>query len=78
MMAPILDDVALEYEDHGVTVMKVNVDEAPETAQMFEIRSIPTLVFFRDGEPLFEMVGMVPKPVLDRELGELLGSGKGA
>lgn len=78
MMAPILDDVALEREDDDVTVMKVNVDEAPATSELFGIRSIPTLIFFRDGEPLFEMVGMVPKPVLDRELSELLGSGKGA
>jgi thioredoxin 1 len=76
MMAPILDDVAIEQADQGVTVMKVNVDEAPVIAERFGIRSIPTLIFFREGEPLFEMVGMVPKPVLDRELGELIASGQ--
>ena len=36
------------------------------------MRSIPNLMFFRDGEPLFEMVGAVPKPVIARELDELL------
>ena len=44
------------------------VDDAPETSAGFGIRSIPTIMFFRDGEPEFEMVGMVPKPVLERWL----------
>ena len=74
MMAPILDEVATEHAGRGVTVMKVNVDEAPDTSGRYGIRSIPTLMFFRNGEPLFEMVGLVPKPVLERELGELLSA----
>lgn len=52
--------------------MKVNVDEAPTTAVDFGIRSIPTLVVFRHGHPLGEMVGLVAKPVLERELRDLL------
>jgi len=75
MMEPILGEVAREYQEQGVRVLKVNVDEAPTVAGDFGIRSIPTLVFFRDGEPLYEMVGMVPKPVLEREIGELLAGG---
>ena len=71
MMEPILNEVSIEQEEKGVRVLKVNVDQAPRTAERFEIRSIPTLVFFRDGEPQFEMVGLVPKPVLEREIGEL-------
>jgi thioredoxin 1 len=55
-----------------VTVVKVNTEIAPGSAERFGIRSIPTLIFFQDGEPLFEMVGLVPKPVLEREIGELL------
>jgi thioredoxin 1 len=74
VMEPILDEVAIEFEDRGVTVAKVNTEQAPETAARFEIRSIPTLIFFRDGEPLFQLTGLVPKPVLQRELGELLES----
>jgi thioredoxin 1 len=73
MMEPILSEVAIEQADRGVRVMKVNVDEAPATAGAFGIRSIPTLMFFRDGQPEFEMVGLVPKHVLEREIGELLG-----
>ena len=68
MMEPILGEVATEYQERGVRVVKVDTDQARETAAMFDIRSIPTLIFFRDGEPLFELVGAVPKPVLVREI----------
>lgn len=73
MMEPILDEIAIEQAGRDVRVVKVNSDEEQETAERFEIRSIPTLIFFKDGEPLFEMVGMVPKPVLERELDEIRG-----
>ncbi len=75
MMTPILDEVAIEQAEHGVRVVKVNSDDAPETAKRFGIRSIPTLIFFLDGEPEFEMVGLVSKPVLEREIAELLQAG---
>jgi thioredoxin 1 len=71
VMEPILGEIAVEWADRGVRVVKVNVEEAPGLAGDFEIRSIPTILFFRDGEPLFEMVGLVSKPVLVRELGAL-------
>jgi len=74
MMEPILGEIAREYQGQGVRVLKVNVDEAQRLAGDFGVRSIPTLIFFRDGEPLFEMVGMVSKPVPQRELGEIRGS----
>lgn len=72
MMEPILGEIASEYEGRGVRVVKVDTGEAPQTAAMFDVRSIPTIIFFQDGEPLFEMVGAVPKPVLVREIEELL------
>jgi len=72
MMAPILNDVAVEFEAKGVRVVKVNTDLAQETAEQFEIRSIPTLIFFKDGAPLFQFSGLVPKKVLDRELNALV------
>ncbi len=77
MMAPILDEVAIEHAPSGVRVIKVDVDVAPNTSERFGIRSIPTLMFFKDGEPLFEMVGLVAKPVLEREIGELLNATRG-
>lgn len=75
MMEPILGEISLEWGDRDVRVVKVNVDEAQKLAAAFGIRSIPTLIFFRDGEPLFEMVGLVSKPILERELGEVLHGG---
>jgi thioredoxin 1 len=72
MMAPILDEVAIETADRDVRIVKVNVDEAPEVSSGFGIRSVPTLMFFKDGEPEFELVGLVPKPVLKREVEALL------
>ena len=74
MMGPILDDLAIEQAERGVRVVKVNSDVAPKTARRFEIRSIPTIIFFKNGEPEFEMVGLVPKPVLEREIAECLAS----
>jgi len=75
MMEPILGEVAREFEDRGVRVIKVDTDAAPATAAMFEIRSIPTIVFFQDGEPLFQFAGAVPKPVLVREIESVLTGG---
>jgi len=72
-MERIIDEVAIEQAERGVRVLKVEVDQAPETSERFEVKSIPTLVFFLDGEPQFEMVGPVPKPVLEREISVLLG-----
>jgi len=74
MMAPILDEIAIEHAERGVRVVKVDVDVAQRTGEQFGIRSIPTIVFFQDGEPLFEMVGLVSKPVLEREIGSLLST----
>jgi len=68
MMEPILGEVATEFAERGVRIIKVDTEAAPATAELFEIRSIPTIVFFQDGEPLFQLVGMVPKPVLIREI----------
>jgi thioredoxin 1 len=73
MMERILDEIAIEHAERGVRVLKVEVDQAPETSQRYGVKSIPTLLFFRDGEPQFELVGVVPKPVLEREIEELLG-----
>ena len=72
LMGPILDEIAIEHAGDGVTVVKVNTEIAPHSAERFEIRSIPTLIFFKDGEPLFEMVGLVSKPVLEREISLLI------
>jgi thioredoxin-like negative regulator of GroEL len=52
MMGPILDEIAVEQAERGVRV--VNSNEARETSHRFDIRSVPTLRFFKDGELVFE------------------------
>ncbi len=59
MLAPVLEE--LEGELEGVRVGKVNVDEEPELAQRFNVMSIPTVIFFRDGVEVKRSVGLVPK-----------------
>lgn len=59
MLAPILDQVAAERPD--VKVCKVNVDEQPELANQFRVMSIPTLVVFKDGQPVKQSMGLQPK-----------------
>jgi len=63
MQAPILDDVAEQVGDRA-TIAKVNVDEAPQVAARYGVRSIPTLIVFKDGEAAKQFVGVQQAPVL--------------
>jgi thioredoxin 1 len=63
MIAPLLDEVAKSY-DGKVQVVKVNVDDNPESAQRFGIRGIPTLKLFRNGTEVATQVGAVSKSQL--------------
>ena len=56
MIAPILDEAANEYEDR-VAIVKLNIDENPNTPQKFGIRSIPTLMLFKGGEVQAQKLG---------------------
>ena len=67
MIAPLLDDVADKYEDK-LAIVKLNVDENPNTAQKFGIRSIPTLMLFKDGAVQAQMMGAMPKSQLEEFL----------
>ena len=63
MLSPILDEVEEEMPDQ-ITVVKVNVDDADEVAAQYRIMSIPTLLFFKNGELVDKTVGAMPKPAL--------------
>ncbi len=63
MLSPILDEVEEEMKDK-ISVVKVNVDDADEIAAQFRIMSIPTLLFFKNGQVVDKTVGAMPKPVL--------------
>ncbi len=63
MISPILDEVEEEMPDK-ITVVKVNVDDADEIAGRFRIMSIPTLLYFKDGQMVDKTVGAMPKHAL--------------
>ncbi|NMB35207.1 MAG: thioredoxin [Firmicutes bacterium] len=60
MVAPVLEELAGEY-DGKVRILKLNVDENPEIASRYGIMSIPTLILFKNGEPVQTIVGFRPK-----------------
>ena len=63
MLSPLLDEIEEEMSDK-ITVVKVNVDDADEIAMRYRIMSIPTLIFFKDGQMVDRTVGAMPKSVL--------------
>lgn len=64
MIAPLLDTIADEYEDK-LTVVKLNIDENPQTPPKYNVRGIPTLLLFRDGSVAAQQVGAVSKAQLE-------------
>jgi thioredoxin 1 len=60
MLAPLLDDVAKELEGK-LKIVKVNVDSEPELAKQFGIQAIPTMIFFKGGQAVDQVVGMTSK-----------------
>lgn len=63
MIAPILEELAPEVEGKA-NIAKLNVDENQATASEYEVMSIPTLILFKDGEPVDKVVGFQPKEQL--------------
>ena len=72
MVAPVVDALAEEYEGR-VSFVKVNVDENPNTAGKYGVMSIPTLILFKGGKPLTNIVGFRPKDELKKSLDAALG-----
>jgi thioredoxin 2 len=71
MVSPILDQLASEYAGR-VKIAKLNVDENPLTASQYSIRSIPTLLFFRDGKFVKSLVGALPRGEIEGHLRSIL------
>ena len=65
MQAPILDQLSQKYDETELKITKLNVDDNPQTAASFGVMSIPTLLFFKDGELVEKRVGVQPKPALE-------------
>ena len=71
MVAPILERLAAKYAGK-IKIVKVNVDENPQTATKFDARSIPTLVFVQDGEAVERVIGAQPEHVFARHIKALV------
>lgn len=71
MVAPIVDEIANEYAGR-VKVAKLDVDANHQTAARFNVRSIPSILFFKDGRHVDTVVGAVPKAHLERKIQEHL------
>jgi thioredoxin 1 len=71
MVAPVLEEIAGEQAGQ-LTVAKLDVDENPATARDFQVVSIPTMILFKDGEPVKRIVGAKGKAALLRELADLV------
>jgi len=74
-IAPTVEELAGEYAGR-VGFGKVNVDENPKVATEYGVRSIPTLLLFKDGKPVKQIVGLRPKAELKKNLDDVL-AGKG-
>ncbi len=67
MIGPVVEELAGDYEGKAV-VAKINVDENPQVTARFGVRSIPTLLVFKNGEVVDKQIGAVPKSVLSQKL----------
>lgn len=67
MVGPIVEEVANDFGDRAV-VGKLNVDNNPNVAMKYGVRSIPTILFIKNGEVVDRQVGAVPKAVLTQKL----------
>jgi thioredoxin 1 len=70
-MGPSIDELAVEYEGKAL-IGKVDVEENNDLAEKYAIRSVPTIIFFKDGEMVDKMVGLQSKAVLEARIKELL------
>jgi thioredoxin 1 len=71
MVAPVVEEIAEQY-DGQIKVVKVNTDENPSVASQYGIRSIPTLMIFKEGQRVDMVVGAVPKTTLANTLEKYL------
>ena len=72
MVAPIVEELAKEFVGK-LKVVKLNTDENPDIASKYKIMGIPTLMFFRNGEKIDQLVGAVPKAQLKEKIQTLIG-----
>ena len=70
MLSPVVEEVAQENEDK-LKVVKIDVDQNGEISAQYEIASVPTLMFFKGGEPVDTIIGAVPKAEIENKIAGL-------
>lgn len=68
IVAPVVEQLAEQYAEKGLKVGKLDVDANPQTAARFGVRSIPTVLFFKNGEVVDRLVGAMPKPYFEEKI----------
>ena len=71
-LTPVVEELAGTFEGR-IQVAKVNTDESPSVAAQYNIRSIPTLLFFKDGQVVDSHVGLIPKEQLQEKIEAIVG-----
>ncbi len=72
LVAPIVAELADEYQGKGLRVGKLDVDSNPGVTTRFQVRSIPSILFFKNGQLVDKVIGAVPKPHLEEKVREHL------
>lgn len=70
MLSPLVEELAEEYKDKPIKIAKLEVDANEQTPAQYQIMSVPTLIMFKNGEPVNQMVGMQSKEDLKALLDE--------
>ena len=70
-LSPVLDQISVEYADK-LEVVKIDVDENPDTTRRYDVMSMPTLILFKEGEPVRRLVGARGKHALLEELSDVI------
>jgi len=71
MMGPIIDNLAAKFSGK-VKIAKINVDESPNLAARFNVSSIPTLIFFKNGKAVHTSLGVTPEAELEKQINDKL------
>lgn len=72
VLGPVIEELAKDFAGKQVKIAKMNVDESQETPGKYGVMSIPTIILFKGGEPVDQMVGVQPKEKLAEKLNGLM------
>ena len=72
MLGPVIDEIAEEYKDKDVKIVKINIDESPESAKKFNVMSIPPIFYLKDKEIKDTVMDLLSKNELKEKIDKLI------